>query len=257
MTPCVFRRPGRALQGRNHQLHSRRRRGGPVRAGRLERPVPRAPRAEHRPAEGVQVDQAGRCLLAWRLEQRDAAADLRHRVGRQEGPEGLPAPAGGGRESGTTAASARSWISSISRKRPRAWCSGTTRAGGFTRSSQDYIRERLAENGYEEVNTPQIVDRSLWERSGHWDKFRENMFTTGDEDHRVYAVKPMNCPCHIQIYNRSLHSYRDLPLRMAEFGSCHRNEPSGTLHGLMRVRGFRAGRCPHLLHRRPGAGRVQ
>ena len=101
-----------------------------------------------------------------------------------------------------------------------------------------YVRKRLRENGYQEVNTPQIVDRSLWERSGHWDKFRENMFTTGDEEQRVYAVKPMNCPCHIQIYNKSLHSYRDLPLRMAEFGSCHRNEPSGTLHGLMRVRGF-------------------
>lgn len=106
------------------------------------------------------------------------------------------------------------------------------------RSIRSYIREKLAANGYQEVNTPQIVDRSLWEKSGHWDKFRNNMFMTGDEDHRVYAVKPMNCPCHIQIYNRSLHSYRDLPLRMAEFGSCHRNEPSGTLHGLMRVRGF-------------------
>ena len=106
------------------------------------------------------------------------------------------------------------------------------------RTIRGYIRDRLRENGYQEVNTPQIVDRSLWERSGHWDKFRENMFTTGDEEQRVYAVKPMNCPCHIQIYNKSLHSYRDLPLRMSEFGSCHRNEPSGTLHGLMRVRGF-------------------
>jgi threonyl-tRNA synthetase len=105
-------------------------------------------------------------------------------------------------------------------------------------SIRNYIRTQLRDNGYQEVNTPQLVDRSLWERSGHWDKFRENMFTTGDEEQRVYAVKPMNCPCHIQIYNRSLHSYRDLPLRMAEFGSCHRNEPSGTLHGLMRVRGF-------------------
>ena len=105
-------------------------------------------------------------------------------------------------------------------------------------SVRGYIRKRLIENDYQEVNTPQIVDRSLWERSGHWDKFRANMFTTGDEEQRVYAVKPMNCPCHIQIYNKSLHSYRDLPLRMSEFGSCHRNEPSGTLHGLMRVRGF-------------------
>jgi threonyl-tRNA synthetase len=106
------------------------------------------------------------------------------------------------------------------------------------RTIRSYIRGRLKEHGYQEVNTPQIVDRSLWERSGHWDKFRENMFITGDEDQRIYAVKPMNCPCHIQIYNKKLHSYRDLPLRMAEFGSCHRNEPSGTLHGLMRVRGF-------------------
>jgi len=106
------------------------------------------------------------------------------------------------------------------------------------REIKNYIRQRLIENDYQEVNTPQIVDRSLWEKSGHWDKYRENMFTTGDKDQRVYAVKPMNCPCHIQIYNRDLHSYRDLPLRMAEFGSCHRNEPSGTLHGLMRVRGF-------------------
>ncbi|MGI9330186.1 MAG: threonine--tRNA ligase, partial [Gammaproteobacteria bacterium] len=103
---------------------------------------------------------------------------------------------------------------------------------------RNYVRDRLTAAGYEEVNTPQVVDRSLWERSGHWDKFRENMFTTGDEEHRVYAIKPMNCPCHIQIYNNRLHSYRDLPRRMAEFGSCHRNEPSGTLHGLMRVRGF-------------------
>ena len=106
------------------------------------------------------------------------------------------------------------------------------------RAIRNYIRDRLIENDYEEVNTPQIVDRTLWEKSGHWDKYRENMFTTGDEDQRVYAVKPMNCPCHVQIYNRDLHSYRDLPLRMAEFGSCHRNEASGTLHGLMRVRGF-------------------
>ncbi len=106
------------------------------------------------------------------------------------------------------------------------------------RTIKNFIRERLAAAGYQEVNTPQVIDRSLWERSGHWDKFREHMFTVGDEDQRIYAIKPMNCPGHVQIYNRALHSYRDLPLRMAEFGSCHRNEASGTLHGLMRVRGF-------------------
>jgi len=102
---------------------------------------------------------------------------------------------------------------------------------------EQYIRRVLWENGYQEVNTPKLVDRSLWEKSGHWEKFRDDMFTTESEN-RVYAVKPMNCPCHVQIYNQGLKSYRDLPLRMAEFGSCHRNEPSGTLHGLMRVRAF-------------------
>jgi threonyl-tRNA synthetase len=102
---------------------------------------------------------------------------------------------------------------------------------------EQYIRSKLRQHNYQEVRTPQVVDRSLWERSGHWDKFRENMFTTHSEN-RDYAVKPMNCPCHIQVFNQGLKSYRDLPLRMAEFGSCHRNEPSGTLHGLMRVRNF-------------------
>ncbi len=102
---------------------------------------------------------------------------------------------------------------------------------------RNYMREQLNESGYREINTPQIVDRSLWEKSGHWDKFHDMMFTTGSEN-RDYAVKPMNCPCHVQVYNQGLKSYRDLPLRLAEFGSCHRNEPSGTLHGLMRVRSF-------------------
>ncbi len=102
---------------------------------------------------------------------------------------------------------------------------------------QNYIRELLRQRGYQEVHTPQIVDRSLWERSGHWDKFHDEIFTTHSEN-RDYALKPMNCPCHIQIFNQGLKSYRELPLRLAEFGSCHRNEVSGTLHGLMRVRHF-------------------
>ena len=102
---------------------------------------------------------------------------------------------------------------------------------------QDYLRERLEQHGYQEIRTPELVDRSLWERSGHWEKFREDMFTTHSEN-RDYAVKPMNCPCHVQVYNQGLKSYRDLPIRFSEFGNCHRNEPSGTLHGLMRVRNF-------------------
>lgn len=102
---------------------------------------------------------------------------------------------------------------------------------------ESYIRDRLREYDYQEVNTPQIVDRSLWERSGHWDKYAEMMFTTSSEN-RDYAIKPMNCPCHVQIFNQGLKSYRDLPLRLAEFGSCHRNELSGAFHGLMRVVAF-------------------
>ena len=102
---------------------------------------------------------------------------------------------------------------------------------------EKYLRARLDANGYEEVKTPQLVDRKLWEESGHWEKFREHMFTSESDD-RVLAVKPMNCPGHVQIYNQRLKSYRDLPLRLAEFGSCHRYEPSGALHGIMRVRGF-------------------
>jgi threonyl-tRNA synthetase len=108
---------------------------------------------------------------------------------------------------------------------------------------QDYMRRRQNAGGYEEVNTPQIVDRKLWEKSGHWDKYQENMFIVEvDEEHArekaVNALKPMNCPCHVQVFNQGIKSYRDLPLRMAEFGSCNRYEPSGALHGIMRVRGF-------------------
>ena len=102
---------------------------------------------------------------------------------------------------------------------------------------ENYIRDLLRENGYEEVRTPQVIDKVLWEKSGHMAKFSDDMFMTSSEN-REYAIKPMNCPAHLQIYNQGLKSYRDLPLRMAEFGSCHRNELSGALHGLMRVRGF-------------------
>jgi len=112
---------------------------------------------------------------------------------------------------------------------PRGWSVYST--------LEAYMREVQRNNGYAEVKTPQIVDRTLWEKSGHWDKFRAGMFTVASED-RDFAVKPMNCPCHIQVFNQGLKSYRELPLRLAEFGACHRNEPSGTLQGLMRVRGF-------------------
>ena len=106
------------------------------------------------------------------------------------------------------------------------------------REIEEYMRRRLEACDYGEVKTPQLVDRSLWEASGHWDKFGENMFTAETNEDRTLALKPMNCPGHVQIYRQGIKSYRDLPLRMAEFGSCHRNEPSGALHGIMRVRAF-------------------
>ena len=102
---------------------------------------------------------------------------------------------------------------------------------------EQYMRGRQKAHGYQEIKTPQLVERTLWEKSGHWDKFKDDMFTTNSEDKDI-AIKPMNCPCHVQVFNQGLKSYRDLPLRLAEFGSCHRNEPSGALHGIMRVRGF-------------------
>jgi threonyl-tRNA synthetase len=102
---------------------------------------------------------------------------------------------------------------------------------------EQYLRETLSRHGYREVRTPQVMDRALWEKSGHWENYRELMFTTESEK-RQYAVKPMNCPGHVLIFNQGMKSYRDLPLRLAEFGACHRNEPSGALHGIMRVRGF-------------------
>ncbi|MEH6826059.1 MAG: threonine--tRNA ligase, partial [Motiliproteus sp.] len=102
---------------------------------------------------------------------------------------------------------------------------------------ESYMRAKQVRHGYQEIRTPQLVERTLWEKSGHWDKFSEQMFTTHSES-RDFAIKPMNCPCHVQVFNQGLRSYRDLPLRLAEFGCCHRNEPSGALHGIMRVRGF-------------------
>jgi len=118
---------------------------------------------------------------------------------------------------------------------PRGWA--------IYKNLEAFVRNRLEKFDYQEIKTPQVVDRKLWEASGHWDKYRENMFITEiDEEHandkRTNALKPMNCPCHVQVYNHGLKSYRDLPVRLAEFGSCHRYEASGTLHGLMRVRGF-------------------
>ena len=119
----------------------------------------------------------------------------------------------------------------------RAWCSGIPRAGRSGRWSSSTCARSTSDTGYGEVRCPQILDVSLWQKSGHWDNYQDNMFFTESEK-RTYALKPMNCPGHVQVFNQGLHSYRDLPIRYGEFGACHRNEPSGALHGILRVRGF-------------------
>ncbi len=142
------------------------------------------------------------------------------------------------RSAGTIAGSGASSTCSTSARRRSAACSGTPRGGPCFRIIENYLRMRLDAAGYLEVKGPQLLDRSLWEASGHWENFRENMFIAESRDERVLAIKPMNCPGHVLIFRDRLRSYRELPLRLAEFGSCHRNEPSGALHGIMRVRAF-------------------
>ena len=141
-------------------------------------------------------------------------------------------------KSATTAAWAARWTCSTCKKRRRARCSGIPKGWTLFRALIDYMRRRQEANGYVEVNSPDMMERKLWEQSGHWEKFGENMFVTETPDERVFCCKPMNCPGHIQIFKNGLKSYRDLPLRIAEFGKVHRYEPSGALHGIMRVRHF-------------------
>ena len=210
----------------------------PLRPGRLGRPVPRPARALHRQAQGLQADQARRRLLARGFAQRDAAADLRHRLGRTRSSWRSTCTASRRPRSATTAASARNSTCSICRKRRRARCSGTPRAGRVFQALIGYMRERQGAAGYEEVNAPELMDAQLWAQSGHLEKFGENMYLTKTPDERTYAIKPMNCPGHVQIFKQGLRSYRELPVRLAEFGKVHRYEPSGALHGLMRVRAF-------------------
>ena len=112
------------------------------------------------------------------------------------------------------------------------------KVGSLFQKLVTYIRSRQEEGGYEEVNTPEILDRALWEKSGHWEKYGEHMYTSQTPDEKIFAIKPMNCPGHVQVFNQGLKSYRDLPLRISEFGKVHRYEPSGALHGLLRVRAF-------------------
>src|SRR6185503_15623237 len=224
------------IQGGDHRLHSGEGNDLPLRPGRLDRPVPRAARPVHRQAEGVQADARGRRLLARRFEERDAPAHLRHGVGKKEDQDAYlrmleEAEKRDHRRLGTQldlfhmqeeAPGLVFW-------HPKGWV--------IWQQVEQYMRKVYRDSGYQEVRGPMVLPRSLWERTGHWENYRELMFTTESEK-RDYALKPMNCPGHVLIFNKAVRSYRDLPLRYGEFGSCHRNEPSGALHGLMRIRGF-------------------
>ncbi len=207
-----------------------------LRRGRLHRPLPRPARAVDRQAQGLQADEARRRLLARRLEERDAAADLRHRLGEEGGPRGLPDPLEEAEKRDHRKLGRALDLFHLQDEapgmvfwHPKGWA--------IWQQVEQYMRRVYQDNGYQEVKCPQILDRTLWEKSGHWENYKENMFTTESEK-RDYAIKPMNCPGHVQIFNSGLRSYRDLPLRYGEFGACHRNEPSGALHGIMRVRAF-------------------
>ena len=178
--------------------------------------------------------------MARRFQQPDADPHLRHGLGRPGGARRLSPRCWRRPRSATTASSAARWTCSISRRRGRASSSGTPRAGRCSRTWSPICAAGSTAD-YQEVNAPQVLDKSLWETSGHWGWYRENMFKVSrarTEDERVFALKPMNCPGHVQIFKHGLKSYRDLPIRLAEFGAVHRYEPSGALHGLMRVRGF-------------------
>ena len=199
-------------------------------------------RGPHVPSTGklksLQADEGGRRLLARRFSATrcsSASTAPRGSTTRIWRPTctGSKKP-----KSATTAASARTSTCSTSRKRRRARCSGIPKGWRIFQQLIGYMRKRQDEAGYGEVNAPEIMESSLWQKSGHLEKFGENMFLTKTPDERVFAIKPMNCPGHIQIFNQGIRSYKDLPIRFAEFGKVHRYEPSGALHGLMRVRAF-------------------
>ena len=246
----------RGLQAAPGRGHARREGHGPVLPPGVRRHVPRPARAEHALPQGLQAHEAGRRLLARRRQERAAAAHLRHGLGRQEAARRLHPAASRRPRSATTASSARNWTCSTSTRWRRAWCSGIPRAGRSGSRSSSTCASVYRDTGYQEVKGPQILDKSLWEKTGHWQNYRENMFTTESEK-RDYALKPMNCPGHVLIFKSDLRSYRDLPIRYGEFGQCHRNEPSGGAarhHARARLH---AGRRPHLLHGRPDPRRVR
>ncbi len=240
MRRCAFFKSlGEHYKARDHRQHPGRGADQPLRAGRLGRPVPRPARALDRQAQGFQAHEGRRRLLARRFAQRDAAADLRHRLGRTRSSSMSTCTGSRRPRSAITGASAASSICSTCRKRrPGAVFWHPEGLDGLPDPDRLHARAaaRRRLRGGERARSSWTS--RLWEQSGHLEKFGENMFLTETPDERVYAIKPMNCPGHVQIFKHGLRSYRELPVRLAEFGKVHRYEPSGALHGLMRVRAF-------------------
>ena len=240
---------GRAVQGRARR--HRRGRHLALHAGRLHRPLPRAAPPGRVTDQGGQADRARRRLLARRREEHAADADLRHGVLQPGRPRRAISSGSSRRARAITAGSARSSTCSTSTSTRRGRRSGTRRGWRSDNELEDVRRRENARRGYLEVKTPLIYDKSLWETSGHWEKFRENMFLIpGDDDEQTYGIKPMNCPGHMLLFGSQLRSYRDLPMRYAEAAPLHRNELTGTLHGLHPRAVRHAGRRAHLLHAR-------
>ena len=235
-----FREWGEDVQGGDHRGDPERRARLAVPPGRVDRSLSRTPPPLHRQArQGVQADAHLRRVLARRLRRTRCSSGSTAPRGRTRSSSRPTCTCWRRRSGATIAGSGARWdLFHFQDESPGAvfWHPNGQR---LLQSLIRYIRERQTAAGYVEVNTPEIMDRSLWEASGHWEAFRENMFTSETEDGRVFALKPMNCPGHVQIYrNGPVRSHRSLPMRIAEFGKVHRYEPSGALHGLMRVRAF-------------------
>ena len=253
----LLQEEGRAVQDRAGRRHSRGRGPQDLQAGRVARSVPRPAHDLDRPdRQGVQAHPLRRLLLARQRAGAEAAAHLRHRLGDRAGACRSTSSSSRRPRSATTASSAARWTCSTSRRRGRASVFWHPKGWTLFQSLINYMRRRQNAAGYREVNGPQILDKAMWETSGHWETFRENMFTTVTEDKREFAIKPMNCPGHVQIFKHGLRSYRELPYPhrrvrhrapLRAVGRAARPDARARLH---------AGRCAHLLHRGADGRRV-
>ena len=251
---ALLRGARRAVQGRDPARASTRRRSRST--SRAISSTSAAGRTSPPPAQlkAFKLLSSLRRLLARGREEPDAAADLRDRLAHPGGARQAPLAARGGEEARSPQARARARPVRLLRHRARARRSGCPAGMVLVRELEKFARESLDARGYQEISTPLLVNKKLWEQSGHWDLYQDNMFKFDVED-EVFSLKPMNCPESTYVYKRALRSYRDLPIRYSEMGRCHRNERSGTLSGLVRVRQFTQDDAHHLLPARAGPGR--